>query len=147
MIRDRLRRWASEARRGALEEQDSSQVRVYTAPWIVPGAGSPIRDGAVVFDTMGRVLACGNRAEIIGDFGTVGGGAAGLSAALVLGRARRRTLLIDAAQWEAPFDPDLLGFVATSDRRRHHVARWVDDGADLIYRYRTGRIRSVCRGQ
>jgi len=69
MIRDRLRRWASEARRGALEEQDSSQVRVYTAPWVVPGAGSPIRDGAVVFDTMGRVLACGNRAEIIGDFG------------------------------------------------------------------------------
>ena len=69
MIRDRLRRWASEARRGAIEEQDSSQVRIYSAPWVLPGEGSPIRDGAVVFDTMGRVLACGSRAAILQDFG------------------------------------------------------------------------------
>jgi len=68
MIRDRLRRWAHEARTGALEEQDSSQVRVYSAPWVVPGDDSPIRDGAVVFDTMGRVLACGSSREILNDF-------------------------------------------------------------------------------
>jgi len=69
MIRDRLRRWAHEARSSLLEEQDASQVRVYHAPWVVPGMDAPIRDGAVAFDTMGRVLACGSRADILVDFG------------------------------------------------------------------------------
>ena len=68
MIRDRLRRWAHDARRGAIEEQDSSQVRMYSAPWLLPGDAAPIRDGAVVFDTMGRVLACGTRLEVEKDF-------------------------------------------------------------------------------
>jgi len=68
MIRDRLRRWAHEARTGVLEEQDSSQVRVYSAAWVVPGEGSPIRDGSVAFDTLGRVLACGSREELAVDF-------------------------------------------------------------------------------
>jgi len=69
MIRDRLKRWAHEALTAIHEEQDSSQVRVYTAPWVIAGGPAPIRDGAVVFDVSGRVLACGPRADVLDDFG------------------------------------------------------------------------------
>lgn len=47
----------------------------------------------------------------------VGGGAAGLSAALVLGRARRRTLLVDAGE-PSNAAADAMGGVLGFDRRR-----------------------------
>ncbi len=68
MIRDRLRRWVHEASTALEEEQDSSQVQVYTAPWIVPGSAAPIRDGAVAFSRHGQVLACGPREDVVEAF-------------------------------------------------------------------------------
>ena len=64
MIRDRLRRW-----RGAPElpapDRDPFRLRLYSAPWVLPGEGSPIRDGAAVMDIEdGTVLAVGDMDEL-----------------------------------------------------------------------------------
>mgnify|MGYP001270740920 CR=1 FL=1 len=63
MIRSSIKRLASEALRVALEERDASRICVYTAPWVM-GSEGPIRDGAVVLDTYGQILAIGPAAEI-----------------------------------------------------------------------------------
>jgi cytosine/adenosine deaminase-related metal-dependent hydrolase len=68
MIRDGLRRLAHEALRRIEEERDASQVQVFTAPWVLPGPPTPIRDGAVVMDSDGRVLECGPREDILPRF-------------------------------------------------------------------------------
>ena len=63
MIRSSIKRLASEALRVALEERDASRICVYTAPWVM-GSEGPIRDGAVVLDNYGQILAIGPAAEI-----------------------------------------------------------------------------------
>jgi len=69
MIRDRLRRWATGSRSLPDLDRDPSQVRLYTAPWVLPGAAAPIRDGAVAIDlTDGRILAVGERGELLADW-------------------------------------------------------------------------------
>ena len=66
MIRDRLRRWATGGSRTLPSpDTDPSAVRLYTAPWVLPGASAPIRDGAVaVALDSGRVLAIGERSVL-----------------------------------------------------------------------------------
>ncbi|MCO4770023.1 MAG: amidohydrolase family protein [Deltaproteobacteria bacterium] len=64
MIRDRLRRW-----RGApglpSPDRDPFRLRLYSAPWVIPGDSAPIRDGAVVMDIEdGTILGVGERAEL-----------------------------------------------------------------------------------
>ncbi len=68
MIRDRLRRWASGGSRGLPDhDTDPTQVRLYTSPWVLPGAHAPIRDGAVAVDMeSGRILGVGPRSELVG---------------------------------------------------------------------------------
>lgn len=71
MIRDRLRRWATAGSRALPDdlETDPSQIRLYTAPWVLPGATAPIRDGAVALDVeTGRVLAIGPRGDLVADW-------------------------------------------------------------------------------
>ena len=68
MIRDRLRRLAGEALHRMEEERDASQLRIYTAPWVLPGNAAPIREGAVVLDAEGRVLHRGPSAELVPRF-------------------------------------------------------------------------------
>jgi cytosine/adenosine deaminase-related metal-dependent hydrolase len=68
MIRDRLRKLAGDALKRLEEEQDASQLRIYTAPWVLPGNSAPIRDGAVVFDSEGRVLDCGPSIDLVPRF-------------------------------------------------------------------------------
>lgn len=68
MIRVRLRRLAAEAMRRIEEERDASQVRIYSAPWVVDGDGMPIADGAIAFDAQGRVLATGEASDVVGTF-------------------------------------------------------------------------------
>ncbi len=68
MIRDRLRRLAADALRRIEEERDASQVRVYTAPWVIDGDGVPILDGAIVFDMDGQVLALGEASTLLPEF-------------------------------------------------------------------------------
>mgnify|MGYP002632914595 CR=1 FL=1 len=68
MIRDRLRRLAGEALHRMEEERDASQLRIYTAPWVLPGLGAPIREGAVVLDAEGRVLDCGPSVDLVPRF-------------------------------------------------------------------------------
>jgi cytosine/adenosine deaminase-related metal-dependent hydrolase len=41
-------------------------VRLLSAPWVLPIAAPPIRDGAVTVDERGRVLAVGRRADLRG---------------------------------------------------------------------------------
>jgi len=67
MIRDRLRRWTLGGSPGLpAQDADPSQVRLYTAPWILPGNSSPIRDGAVVMQVeSGEVLAVGPRDDVV----------------------------------------------------------------------------------
>ncbi|WP_162562783.1 FAD-binding protein, partial [Mycolicibacterium conceptionense] len=54
--------------------------------------------------------------ENIWDCIIVGGGAAGLSAALVLGRARRRVLLIDAGHQSNLAAPGIGGLLGSDGR-------------------------------
>lgn len=68
MIRDRLRRLAAEALSRIEEERDASQLRVITAPWVLPCSGAPIRDGAAVVDSHGVILDCGTQAELLPRF-------------------------------------------------------------------------------
>lgn len=68
MIRDRLRKLAGEALTRLEQERDASQLRVFTAPWVVTGTGGPIRDGAVVVDSEGRVLDCGAGEDLLPRF-------------------------------------------------------------------------------
>ena len=67
MIRDRLRRWTLGGSPGLpAPDADPSQVRLYTAPWILPGNSAPIRDGAVVMQVeSGEVLAVGPRDDVV----------------------------------------------------------------------------------
>jgi thioredoxin reductase (NADPH) len=48
-----------------------------------------------------------NRAEVL----IVGGGLAGLSAAIYLGRARRDTLVVDAGRSMARWEPDVQNYL------------------------------------
>lgn len=66
MIRDRLRRWTLGGAPGLpAPDADPSQVRLYTAPWVLPGDSAPIRDGAVVMQVeSGEVLAVGSRKDL-----------------------------------------------------------------------------------
>ncbi len=68
MIRDRLRRLAAEALSRIEEERDASQLRVLTAPWVLPGNSAPIRDGAAVVDSNGVILDCGTQADLLPRF-------------------------------------------------------------------------------
>src|SRR5829696_538897 len=70
------------------------------------------------------------RSEPVWDCAIVGGGIAGLSAAIYLGRSRRRTVVIDSghsmAQWEEMVDnylgfPDGVGGAALLDRGRQQA--------------------------
>jgi cytosine/adenosine deaminase-related metal-dependent hydrolase len=66
MIRDRLRRWTLGSVHGLpAPHTDPSQVRLYSAPWVLPGDGAPIRDGGVVMNLeSGEVLDVGERAAL-----------------------------------------------------------------------------------
>jgi 5-methylthioadenosine/S-adenosylhomocysteine deaminase len=64
MFRERLRRWAQDAVQRALDDRDSAGVRVFSAPWLLPGDGPPLRDGAVAVDDDGRVLQRGGASEL-----------------------------------------------------------------------------------
>jgi cytosine/adenosine deaminase-related metal-dependent hydrolase len=68
MIRDRLRRLAGEALHRMEEERDASQLRIYTAPWVLTGEGAPIREGALVLDAEGRVMDCGPAVDLVPRF-------------------------------------------------------------------------------
>jgi cytosine/adenosine deaminase-related metal-dependent hydrolase len=61
MIRDRLRRLAH----SSLPNRDPAQVRVFTAPWVLPGDGAPTRDGAVVVELGGPVLDIGPKDDVL----------------------------------------------------------------------------------
>ena len=67
MIRSSIKRLATEALKSALEERDASRVCVYTAPWVM-GAEGPIREGAVVLDHLGRVIAVGPFSDLRANF-------------------------------------------------------------------------------
>ena len=69
----------------------------------------------------------------------VGGGAAGLSAALVLGRARRRTLLIDAGEPSNRFAEHIGGLLG-QDRRASED--FYADGRAEVLAYPTTEFRS-----
>lgn len=68
----------------------------------------------------------------------VGGGAAGLSAALVLGRARRRTLLIDAGR-QSNAVADGIGGLLGSDTRP--PADFYAAGREELAAYRSVELR------
>jgi thioredoxin reductase len=79
----------------------------------------------------------------------VGGGAAGLSAGLVLGRARRRTLLVDAGE-QSNLAADGIGGLLGHDGRppaelyaagRHELASYPS------VEYRTGEVVGACAGE
>jgi len=66
MIRDRLRRWTLGGSAGLPAPRDRFRVRLYTAPWVLPGATGPIRDGAIAIDIDdGTVLDVGPREELV----------------------------------------------------------------------------------
>ena len=79
----------------------------------------------------------------------VGGGAAGLSAALVLGRARRRTLLVDDGEQSNRPAPGIGGLLGHDSRPpaelyatwRRELARYPT--IDL----RTGQVAGVAHGE
>ena len=58
----------------------------------------------------GRRPGAGPAAEAHADVAIIGGGVAGLSAALVLGRSRRRTLVVDAGEPRNAPSPGLHSF-------------------------------------
>ena len=77
----------------------------------------------------------------------VGGGAAGLSAALVLGRARRRTLVVDAGAQSnraAPVIGGLLGFDQRSPAELYETGRRELSRYPTV-EYRTGEVVSGSR--
>jgi thioredoxin reductase len=69
----------------------------------------------------------------------VGGGAAGLSAALVLGRARQRTLLVDAGEPSNRFAHHIGGLLGQDQRP---AADFYADGRREVLSYPTTEIRS-----
>ncbi|HMA45947.1 MAG TPA: FAD-dependent oxidoreductase [Frankiaceae bacterium] len=77
----------------------------------------------------------------------VGGGAAGLSAALWLARYRRRTLVVDAQEWRSASVEVTHGYLGRDPTRpadllaagRRELARYPDA------RYRTGRVTAARR--
>lgn len=72
----------------------------------------------------------------------VGGGVAGLSAALVLGRARRRTLLVDAGRQSnraAPHVGGLLGHDGTPPGELYELGRSQVEAYDAV-EFREGRV-------
>ncbi|MEU5088697.1 NAD(P)/FAD-dependent oxidoreductase [Streptomyces sp. NPDC021356] len=68
----------------------------------------------------------------------VGGGAAGLSAALVLGRARRRTLVVDAGEPRNAPAAHMQGFLT---RDGMSPAEFLATGREEIARYGVGLVR------
>ncbi|MFE2265115.1 NAD(P)/FAD-dependent oxidoreductase [Streptomyces griseosporeus] len=68
----------------------------------------------------------------------VGGGAAGLSAALVLGRARRRTLVVDAGEPRNAPSPHMQGFLS---RDGMAPAEFLAVGREEIARYGVELVR------
>ncbi|MGW0084662.1 NAD(P)/FAD-dependent oxidoreductase [Streptomyces sp. NPDC003393] len=68
----------------------------------------------------------------------VGGGAAGLSAALVLGRARRRTLVVDAGEPRNAPSAHMQGFLS---RDGMSPAEFLAVGREEIARYGVGLVR------
>ncbi len=92
-------------------------------------------------------------AEII----IIGGGLAGLSAAIYLGRAKRDTLLIDAGKSMARWEPDVQNYLGFPDgvageellRRGHRQARRYGTRfrADQIISTRLERERFILRGR
>ncbi|PWI20067.1 thioredoxin reductase [Streptomyces sp. Act143] len=68
----------------------------------------------------------------------IGGGAAGLSAALVLGRARRRTLVVDAGEHRNAPSAHLQGYLS---RDGMSPAEFLATGREEIARYGVGLVR------
>lgn len=86
----------------------------------------------------------GDRYDVV----VVGGGAAGLSAALVLGRARLRTLVVDAGEPRNAPSPHMQGYLS---RDGMPPARFLALGREEIARYGVGLVRDravdVTRGE
>lgn len=82
------------------------------------------------------------------DVVVVGGGAAGLSAALVLGRARLRTLVVDAGEPRNAPSPHMHGYLS---RDGMSPAEFLAQGREEIARYEVelvrDRVTDVTRGE
>src|SRR5690606_25858766 len=109
------------------------------------GAGRP--SGVEVVDMTDSRTSTGHPAGRY-DVVVVGGGAAGLSAALVLGRARRRTLVVDAGEPRNAPSAHMQGYLSRDGMSpagflavgREEIARY---GVELV----RGRVTDVARGE
>ncbi|WP_243762269.1 NAD(P)/FAD-dependent oxidoreductase [Streptomyces sp. Tu 3180] len=80
----------------------------------------------------------GTHGDEVHDVVVVGGGAAGLSAALVLGRARRRTLVVDAGEPRNAPSAHMQGYLS---RDGMAPAEFLAAGREEIARYGVGLVR------